>query len=126
MSNQVERVYKLEMLAFNKDQRIKELEKELAALKVHSAESDKELCQIADALGLKDVITMPIMEKLRDMIAKIGELGDELAYLKTPHRCCDCENYRTLTRNCYGATGVRVESCKIPWLCGHFQKKGTK
>jgi hypothetical protein len=54
----------------------------------------------------------------------IRKLEKEITALKTPHRCFDCEHYH-YTGTCYGQTGVRVEACKVQWLCGHFQKKGT-
>lgn len=64
-------------------EKIRAMEKEIAWRKEHMAESDKELCQIEDWLGANgDVVqassevAAKCRERIRDLIAKEGELGD--------------------------------------------------
>lgn len=58
---------------------ITRLQEEVDTWKKHAAESDAELVAVWDALGLrKDPAGVTALDKIRDLIAKIGEQGDRL------------------------------------------------
>ena len=79
--------------------------------------------------GVHDYIhSEQTVKSLQDRMSLLREenanLNRELAALKTPHRCDDCEHFGAL-KFC-NELKIKVYSPASLWLCGHFKEKGTK
>jgi hypothetical protein len=79
----------------------------------------------------RDELIVGRMMMERDLAREeANNLRAELAALKTPRPCQDCHWFvpeEDDVPNCCGGDALIgvIEDPELPWLCGHFQKKGT-
>lgn len=62
----------------------------------------------------------------KQLHSELSAMRIELAALKTPHACKDCEHYDSSDMTCYSQQCMAntVKAGKPMWLCGHFKAKG--